>query len=606
MTPNSRSRSLLGVVRGLGTLLTPRQRTRFSLLAALSGLNAVLEALAAGFVLALVTSVTSGTGSGGDPVGRAIRSILGDGASRDRVTIVIAASALVFYIAKNLSALLETYLQQRLVHQAAADASSTIVAAYLRVPMSFHYLQRSGDVLRNSWNATELVYRQSLLAAVSIVSETLAALSLLTVLVLAAPTVTPFVVVTLGLLVSVMYLALKPRMTRWGNELQTLSSESLQGIQEAFGAVRDARILGRDRFFADRYQSFRNQLARSYWSSGTASIAPRFVLETAFIVTMVVTVLLLNAQDERGATTITLLGLYGYAGLRLMPSANRMIASLGFLRLGESALDLVTEALNVPQEPRADEGMPPTMPFADRVRLDGVTYCFPGATIPAVHDVTLDIPKGATIGIVGPSGGGKSTLVDLIVGLLTPQAGTVTVDGTDIGTNLAGWRRQIGYVSQSVFLLDDTIRANVAFGVPPAEVDDDALWEALDLAQLGDFVRAHPLSIDAPLGERGVRLSGGQRQRVAVARALYHRPSVLVFDEATAALDTKTEESLTAAIEALSATRTVLIVAHRLSTVRACDRLVLMVDGRAVDSGTFDELHDRNAGFRDLVTAGRL
>lgn len=575
------------------------------MLAGLSAMNALLEALAAGFVVALVTSVTN-SGIDSDPVGRAIRGLLGPHASSARVTLAVALSTLGFYVLKNLSGILETYLQQRLVHQAAADASASIVERYLRVPMSFHYLQRSGEMLRNSWNATELVYRQSLLAAVSILSESLTGTALLVVLILAAPAVTPFVVLVLAAVVIVTYLGLKPAMSKWGDELQQLSGDSLQGIQEAFGVVRDARILMRHQFFADRYRSFRVRLARSYWRSGTASIAPRFVLESAFIVAMVATVLLLNLRGPAGEATVPLLGLYGYAGLRLLPSANRVIASLGYLRLGERGVDVVAEALAVPQDPEPDPGAADLLPFERAIELRDVTYRFPGAAEAAVLGVSLEIRKGESLGLVGPSGGGKSTLIDLVVGLLQPQTGSVTVDGVPISSNLGGWRRQIGYVSQSVFLLDDSIRANVAFGVPPGAIDQDALWDALSKAQLADLVRALPDGLETHLGERGVRLSGGQRQRIAVARALYHRPSVLVFDEATAALDTKTEESLTAAIEALSVSRTVLTVAHRLSTVRSCNRLVLMMAGRVADVGPFDELHERSPDFRELVTSGRL
>jgi ABC-type multidrug transport system fused ATPase/permease subunit len=225
--------------------------------------------------------------------------------------------------------------------------------------------------------------------------------------------------------------------------------------------------------------------------------------------------------------------------------------------------------------------------FRDDLLIDGVSYRYPGATEDVLHDVRLRIPHGTMAGFVGSSGAGKSTLIDVILGLLTPTAGRVLVDGLDIQENLRGWQDRIGYVSQAIYLCDDSIRRNVAFGVADADIDDGAVRRALQAAQLDQFVDGLAEGIETNVGERGVRLSGGQRQRIGIARALYHGPAVLVLDEATSALDTETEESVMAAVNALHGTKTVIIVAHRLTTVANCDRLYRLDHGRIVQSGNY-------------------
>jgi ATP-binding cassette, subfamily B, bacterial PglK len=240
----------------------------------------------------------------------------------------------------------------------------------------------------------------------------------------------------------------------------------------------------------------------------------------------------------------------------------------------------------------------------DDVVFDHVTFTYEGALRPALRDIDLCLPAGEAIGIVGPSGAGKSTLVDLLLALLHPTAGRVLAGGVDLARDRRAWQRRIGYVPQAVYLADDSLRRNIAFGLDDAEIDPDRLWRAVRLAQLERFVTALPDGLDTRVGERGVRLSGGERQRVAIARALYGEPRVLVLDEATAALDNRTEQEVAAAIEALAGDRTLIIVAHRLSTVRHCNRLVLLRDGRIEEIGPYDDLLARSATFRALALAG--
>lgn len=592
---------LLSVLRSIFGLLHPRQRRRVWALAGLGAINALLEAVGALLIFAMISSFVADGSEIESGVNDLVRRAVGAGPGDD-ATVAIAVLTLVFYVVKNVNTLIEQYAQQRTAHLAAADASTRVVSTYLRVPLSYHHLQATGTLLRNATSSTEVVFRSSLVAALSITSEILSGTALLVVIVVAEPTVTPWALAALAVMVAVTYRVLRPRMTRWGFETQDIADRSMQSLQECFGALRDARIAGREAYFVERYRVDRVAMAKAYWRVGTASAAPRLVLETAFVVVMVIVVLLLTV-DKDDASGVGVLGLFAYAGFRLMPSSNRLISAMNNLRFGEGAVQVVLDALAVPQE-QPDEPDTEPLTFDRGIELRGVSYAFPNADRLALRDVELTIARGETIGIVGPSGGGKSTLADLVVGLLQPTEGVVLVDGIDISRRLRAWRDRIGYVSQSVFLLDDSLRANVAFGADADGIDDGMVDHALAQAQLGDLVRELPEGLATRLGERGVRLSGGQRQRVAVARALYRQPDLLVFDEATAALDMRTEAELTRAIERIVGERTALIVAHRMSTIRRCDRLVFVKDGRISALGSYDDLLASSEGFRQLAQMG--
>jgi ABC-type multidrug transport system fused ATPase/permease subunit len=278
-----------------------------------------------------------------------------------------------------------------------------------------------------------------------------------------------------------------------------------------------------------------------------------------------------------------------------MPSVNRVLGAVQSLRYGLPVIDVLYEEIMLGAPAPADGASAATR-LCEQIQLVGVTYQYPTAATPALHGISLTIRCGESVGVIGASGSGKSTLVDVVLGLLTPTVGTVRVDGQSTQRNLRGWQDQVGYVPQSVFLTDDTLRRNVAFGLPDDQIDDAAVRRAIRTAQLEDFVASLPNGLETLVGERGVRLSGGQRQRIGIARALYHEPPVLVLDEATSALDVETEQSVMQAVSALHGSKTILIVAHRLSTVAQCDRLYRLEQGRIVAEGEPAEMLQVDSG----------
>jgi ATP-binding cassette subfamily C protein len=304
-----------------------------------------------------------------------------------------------------------------------------------------------------------------------------------------------------------------------------------------------------------------------------------------------------------GTGSIAVLGLFAYAALRMLPIVNRITANINKIRFSSGALDNVRDDLDLVRASAEGPAVgAPRGRLESAIELRDVDFTYEAAGTPALRNVDLVIKRGEKLGIAGQTGSGKTTLLDLILGLLSPTSGEVLVDGDPVEARLPGWLSTIGMVPQSVFLIDDTIRRNVAFGIQDRAIDDGRVSEALKLAQLSAFVDALPDGAESVVGERGTRLSGGQRQRIAIARALYSDPSVLILDEGTSALDNTTEAELMEALEDASRDRTVIIVAHRLSTVRQTDRIVFLDDGKIVDIGRFDELLERNAAFRRLAT----
>jgi ATP-binding cassette subfamily C protein len=330
---------------------------------------------------------------------------------------------------------------------------------------------------------------------------------------------------------------------------------------------------------------------------------PRLLIETVAMVGMMVVVILMLILGRPLPSVLPSLSLFAIAALRVMPSMNRIVNAASNLRyyvppVLAIAADILADSVD--SFDATSEGAQ-QLQFRGSIYVDHVTYRYQGAERDALDDITIEIPKGRSVAFVGASGAGKTTLADVVLGLLAPTAGRVLIDGCELGSVQKEWQARIGYIPQTVYLSDDTLRRNVAFGVADADVRDSDVWAALDAARLGDVARGLPDGLDSFVGERGVRLSGGQRQRIGIARALYHDPDVLVMDEATSALDQRTERDITDVLEAFRGQKTIIVIAHRLSTVRRCDTLFLMSDGRVMESGTFDDLSENSQAFRALA-----
>ncbi len=528
------------------------------------------------------------------------------GLTNPRQMVLYAAIGLIaFFILKNLYLVAVEYARIRYSAARQVLVANRLFRAYLHSPYSFHLQRNTAELLRNTSSEAGNITGGVLLPLMSILMESMTLVLIFVLLVSVEPVVTLIAFTVLGGVVYAFYRTTRATVDRYAAQEQEHRSLTTQAVNQGLGGFKDTRVLGREAFFLDAF-------ARSSWFNAKASryrtmigALPRLFLETVAVAGLLGVSVLLMAQNRPLDTVVPSLALLAVALVRMMPAFQKIAANVSAIQWGRRSLavvhaDLVElEAQENAFRAQLRDGE--AIPFQREIAVEGLSFRYEGQAEDALAGVTLRIPKNASVGFVGPSGAGKTTIVDVLLGLLTPTEGRIAVDGVDIQTGLPAWQRKIGYIPQSIFLTDDTVRNNVAFGMEPAEVVDAQVWAALEAAQLRELVESLPEGLDAHVGERGVRLSGGQRQRIGIARALYHGPEVLVMDEATSALDTQTERHFVEALEALQGDHTVVVIAHRLSTVRDCDTLFLMERGRVSASGTYEELIGSSPTFRAMA-----
>lgn len=581
----------------LYALLTPVERKRALGLLGLMVLGMGLETLSVGLVIPAVALLVQGDAGATLPWLGGLLEASGS-PSRPRLVVLGMLALVAVYLIKAVFLALLTWYQNRVAFGVQERISRELFANYLRQPYTFHLQRNSAELIRNAVNEVNQFWFFILNPVLVALGEGLVLLGICALLFTIEPVGALVVVLVLGIAGGVFHGYFRARLFRLGQERQGHYTARLQRLQEGLGGIKEIKLLGREPEVAARYAVHNTATARVERLHATLQPLPRIWIELLAIAAMAALVVALVLMGRDPAAILPTLGLFAAAAFRLMPSASRVLNTFQNVPYGLPSVNtlheelVVATATDAESQAGADPAAPrgPALTFQREIRLSGVEFSYPGAHEPALAGLSLAIERGGSVGFVGPSGSGKTTLVDIVLGLLTPTKGEVTVDGRNIKENLRSWQRQLGYVPQSVYLTDESLRANVAFGLPSDRIDEAAVVRALAAAQLEKLVASLPAGIHTFVGERGVRLSGGQRQRVGIARALYHDPPVLVLDEATSALDAETERGVMEAVAALQGNKTLLIVAHRMSTVEHCSRLYRLERGTVTAEGSPSEL----------------
>ena len=586
-------------------LIPKHRRWQWAALVPLAIAAAVLESLGAGVVLALGTVVANPDSLATLPLVARFAPHTSSLAPRP-LTLVVTAGALLFYVLRGVLLTSFVWVQETIVHRTAADVAARVYRAYLRAPYVFHLRRHSATLIQTVSQSADYLVQFGLGSAVKIVTEGLTLAGLVLVLAIAAPLSTLASTAAVGVLLIGLLFVTRRLAPRLSADVKHLNERLQQDLQQGLASFKEVRVMGAEPFFEAAFATHRVRAATLRARQDMMTTATRVSVETIFVVAILFALLVVVAGGASGDSLVGVMTLYAYAGFRVVPSANRLVLNIGLVQRAQPHIAGICRDLDAIERTGAVATLEPTTTVParwDRLELDSVSYAYDESRGPALHDVSLTIRSGESIGIVGATGAGKSTLLDLMLGLLEPRAGRVLVDGQDIRGDVRAWHRHIGYVPQAFTLLDDTLRRNIAFGLPDETIDDTRVEAALRLAHLEQTVASLPDGLHTRVGERAVRLSGGERQRVAVARALYHDPDVLVFDEATSALDYQTEQAIIAAIDELRGIKTLVVVAHRLSTGRGCDRLVVLEHGRVTGEGSYETLVALHPAFRALVSA---
>lgn len=582
-----------GILSKINYIFDKKQKLQSVLLCVGLFVGALLELVGVSFITQLVTLISNPEKIHSNEIMQYCYDFFN--MTSDRQFFLFVVIALIFvYLIKNLYLLWINYVQYTFVFNNQLRLSGRLIDCYLKKPYTYHLDNNSAEMVRNVMLDSERFF-QMLLSIFLTLSEILVSALLCVFLLIVDPVITISVVAILAVFTGLYLILFKGKAKKYGKTNQIYDGKMHQSINQALGAVKDIKILHREKYFADSFLAYGKKKMTAVRNNNVLGQFPKYLIETVCIGTVLLVLVFKIYKGEDLNTMIPQLAAFAIAAFKLLPSVSKINNYANLIVFLKPSVDLIYRDIKDTEDmvnyEIADESgniieinddgsqNKDTCYVADKISINNIVYRYPHTDRDVLNGISFEIPLGKSIGFIGESGSGKSTLADVILGILTPTSGTVMYGNMDVHKHPLKWSKKLAYIPQSIFLCDDTIRNNVAFGIDEDKIDDEKVWKALREAQLEQFVKSQPDGLDSMVGERGVRISGGQRQRIGIARALYDNPEILVLDEATSALDTGTESAVMEAIDKLSGTMTLIIIAHRLTTIKNCDYVYKVENG---------------------------
>ena len=603
MTPRQREPSTLSKILDL---LSPRERRTGALVVGMMILLALVETAGVASVMPFLAVL-------GDPGLIERQPTLawayerGGFSSPNRFLLALGVGAFVVVTAGAALRIFTTYWMNRWVQMRRYSIGAMLLSTYLRQPYEFFLGRNSADLSKSILSEVDDLIDKVFQPAMYLLAYGLVGLVLVGFLVWIDPLLAVIIALVVGGTYGIIYLSVRGVLGRAGIGRVAANRDRFTATGEALGGIKDLKVLGREEAYLKRFRGPAARYSRYQALAKTLPSVPKYLVEAVGVGGVILLAIFLLGTGGDLGSILPILGAYTFAGYRLLPAAQHVYGGVSKLRFGLPAVDDAWRELRSRVRSAPEAPVPSATPLnlGSGVHFDGVTFRYAGARDPALTQMSLHIPTGTSLAFVGSTGAGKTTAVDLLLGLLTPSEGRIWIGDTPLcSENIRTWQDNLGYVPQSIYLADASVAENIAFGIPEEDIDRQAVERAGKLAAIHDFIVSQlPDGYDTTVGERGVRLSGGQRQRLGIARALYHNPDVLVLDEATSALDTATEREIMKAIDHLTGEKTIIMIAHRMSTVVQCDQIALLDQGRLVGVGSYEELLDSSPIFRKLAVA---
>lgn len=573
------------IIKKMNAILNKRQKGRIGILMVMILIGGLLETLGVSLIVPLGTAIADETAFMENSVVKQLCSWWGIQDITVLVSIMLVALILIF-VGKNAFLILLCYVQSRFINNSRCRAATNLLEQYLNKPYEYYLYADSATILRTIYGDMDNVFNL-LLQCMNLAAEVVVAICLAVVLLIIDYKMMCVMAVILGGTLFIILKFIKPKLSKAGESARVEQSTLYKWILQSVSGIKDVKILRKETYFVSAYRQSAERYAGYQISNNVLSSIPRMLIEVVAIVGILLYILICLLTGTPLSAMLGVLMAFATAAIRLLPSINRINTYMANIAYYQPALDYIYDVFNGNKMQESDvvknsNSIGQEISLIKEIQLKNITYRYPNTLKDIFKNAELTIPVGKAIGIIGSSGSGKTTIVDILLGLLELQEGKILSDGKDIFDDYAGWLSNVGYIPQAIYMLDDSIRNNIAFGVNEEEISDVRIWEVLEEAQMKEFVEQLPERLDTQIGERGVRISGGQRQRLGIARALYHNPELLIFDEATSALDNDTETAIMEAINKLHGHKTLVIIAHRLRTIENCDMIFEVKDGKIV------------------------